>query len=58
MGSASQRLILIAHNDLDGEASAAAYLRIASADLADSLVFFAEPYNLHEAMEEVRGRGL
>jgi len=55
MGSASQRLILIAHNDLDGEASAAAYLRIASADLAGSLVFFAEPYNLHETMEEVRG---
>ena len=53
MESRKQQLILVTHTDLDGEAAAAAYLRISSTPPNMALVFFAEPYSLHETMEDV-----
>lgn len=53
MESRNPQLILVTHTDLDGEAAAAAYLRISSTSPDRALVFFAEPYSLHETMEDV-----
>ncbi len=53
MGSVSGQLILVTHTDLDGEAAAAAYLRISSTSPDRALIFFAEPYSLHEVLRDV-----
>ncbi|MGC9210449.1 MAG: DHH family phosphoesterase [Acidilobus sp.] len=53
MASSRGRLFIITHTDLDGEAAAASYMRIAGARPDDVIIYFTEPYNLHESVDEV-----
>ncbi len=45
---------IVTHTDLDGVGSAAAALRIAGRSVSDSVILYAEPYNIHEILEIVR----
>ncbi|MGC9071132.1 MAG: DHH family phosphoesterase [Acidilobus sp.] len=47
------KLILITHSDLDGEAAAASYMRVSSVGPERVMIYFTEPYSLHEAVGEV-----
>ena len=46
-------LFIVTHTDLDGVGSAAAALRVTGRSLSDVVILYAEPYNVHEALEIV-----
>ncbi len=51
MGSQGSKYVIVTHNDLDGEAAAAAYLRIVNTRPEEAHIEFAEPYELHLALQ-------
>ncbi|AFZ69806.1 putative DHD superfamily phosphohydrolase [Caldisphaera lagunensis DSM 15908] len=54
MGSNNvNKIYIITHNDLDGMGGAASILRILGKKLNDSVIIFAEPYNVENAIEGI-----
>ncbi len=47
------KIYIITHNDLDGMGGAASILRILNKKLNDSVIIFAEPYNVEKAIEGI-----
>lgn len=48
-----RRVIIITHNDLDGAAAAASYLRIIGVKPQDAVIMFAEPYNIDQVIDRL-----
>ena len=55
VGEAFNHLFVVTHTDLDGVGCAAAILRILSRRPDESTILFAEPYNLHDKLGDLRG---
>ncbi|MGC9112105.1 DHH family phosphoesterase [Acidilobus sp.] len=48
-----RRIVIITHNDLDGAAAAASYLRIIGVKPQDAVILFAEPYNVDQVIDRL-----